>query len=247
MTAGGEFHPASYITENREYDALHSLIKARNPAALVIMNDGWGPDDYRTARGDMDVLEYEGSHSDWVHFPESPPPDDKKMPIESWRFPAESAWPGVTWQEAIQQVAALIGDGFIANLDHSPNANVPGLHQAIEAWMTPTGLPPRAPSLVNTRRSPLKDGNWGYSRMSLDGDKIYLHIFPRPSHKTGMPGGSTLTVGPVTKPVVGVRVLNDDTARSYSQNQRQLAIDINGIQVDPVDTIIEITLSSAAQ
>jgi hypothetical protein len=235
------FHTAEDTTANMEYDALHSFIKASNPSAVVLMNDGFGPS--RMARGDIDVLELEGSRSDWVHWPSPPGPDDKKMPVESWRNPNDRAWPGLTWQDAVQQVVSLIGEGYIANLDHSPVSNMPGLHYAVEDWMTPPSppaRPPRWPSLSNTRF--LSPKEWGYARINLAGDKIYLHILSNPRGRTGMPAGGSLEYGPVNRIVSGVRVLNDDTPLSFTQDGTDLTIDINSVTVDPVDTIIEIAL-----
>jgi hypothetical protein len=235
------FHAAEDITMNMEYDALHSFIKASNPSAVVLMNDGFGQS--RTARGDIDVRELEGSHSDWIHWPGPGGVDDKKMPVESWRNPNESAWPGVTWQDAIQQIVSLIGEGYIANLDHSPVSNKPGLHYAIEDWMTPPSppvRPPRWPSVANTRFLSLN--GWGYGRMNLSGDRIYLHVLSNTRLRTGMPAGGALKYRPVSSVVSDVRVLNSDTPLSYIQNGTDLTINTTGVTVDSVDTIIEIGL-----
>lgn len=235
------------LTVNREWDAMHSYIRTRNPDVVLLMNDG---SQSLMSRGDVDLGETEGwLDGYWGHWP-SPMAGDKAMPTESWRFPGQLSL--VDHEEWIKVVVSLIGSGFVASLDRSPTAvvnpafcscDVDAMHTAIADWMTPGGgLPTRHQSLARTNPSQVFPGDWGYSTIDLDRDTIYLHVLDNGVGKTGLPGGGSLTVGPILSDVASVRVLNDNTSRTFTQTGTELEIDTTGLTADPVDTIFEIQL-----
>jgi hypothetical protein len=245
---GGTFGTA--LNNNREWDAMHSYLRARDPNTVVIMNTGT---QQRWGLGDFDILEREGWNSNyWDNWP-TVQAHEKKTTTDSWRFVAQNG--SADWQTWIKVMVSMIGEGFTVGLDHTPNTfivnegycsncNVDQMHENIANWMTPPNLPLRYTSLVNTNPAPLNSGTWGYSTINLAQDKIYLHILSNPRGKTGLPTGNSLTVGPITANVSGVKLLNNNTSRSFTKSGTNLTIDIAGITADPVDTILEISLGT---
>ena len=104
-------------------DALYSMIKSYDPGTLVVLNGI-----PTMSNGDWDVINLEawGAWGDdlWGRWPFHlawP----KAHAVESWRLVADPAFEyseGVQpdWQAYLRLQIALIGEGFIANIDHSP-------------------------------------------------------------------------------------------------------------------------------
>ncbi|UNK70473.1 discoidin domain-containing protein [Microbacterium sp. H1-D42] len=90
-----------------------------------------------------------------------------------------------------------------------------------------------------------KGPQWGYATQR--DNTIYLHIMKGPDGKTGfdaIPDGK-LTIGGIDDKVTLVTVLNDGSkVRKATQQGAELALDLSGVTVDPVDTIIKIQTKS---
>jgi hypothetical protein len=247
-------------------DALYSMIKSYNPDTVVILNGI-----PTMSNGDWDIICMEGwgawgeqeKHWGLMPFDIAWP---KKNAVESWRLVADPAfeyskdvWPD--WQEYVRLQIALIGEGRIANIDHSPtissgldengclpsldNSPVMAAHRKMADWANPPGLPPLYESYVQVNPGPLVSAAWGYSTINLPRDGIYLHLVRTPYGKTGFPDNGILGVGPLAQPVTSVSCMNTGSALPFEQEQDKLRIDLSGLTPDPVDTIIKIVLAEA--
>ncbi len=243
-------------------DALYSMIKSYNPETVVILNGI-----PTMSNGDWDIIDLEGwgcwGDRLWDLWPfEFPWP--KKSAVETWRLIADPAFEyskGVEpdWQSYMQLQIALIAEGHIANIDHSPtlvtgvdsDGKLPDLnasplmavHRKMAEWTNPAGLPPLHESYTHVNPGPLRSEPWGYSTINVARDTIYLHLLKTPMGKTGRPEGNVLTVGPVAQRVATVACMNSGTAMNFDQKDQELTVDLYGIEADPVDTIIKVVLA----
>jgi hypothetical protein len=152
---------------------------------------------------------------------------------------------------------SLIGEGFVANIDHSPTivdekastlAALPLMqhHRKMAAWANPPGLPPLCSSYVQVNPGPIASAAWGYNTINLAKDTIYLHILKNGRGKTGLPPDSSMTVGPIDGKVKNVTWMNRDRRLPFMQRltstDRTITIDLRNVQADPVATIMKIEL-----
>jgi Putative Ig domain len=246
------------LEENREWDALLSFIKSRDPGVLVLMNNS---ELESHGRGDFDITEQEGESANgyWDYWP-ARTDHEKRVPVSSWR------WPGFPnalipnrddWPTYIKVLASMAGEGFGLNLDRSPqakfegvyctgNCDVDAMHTSLASWMTPGGgLPNRYPAFTNVNPSEVFAGDWGYSTINVARDKIYLHVLSNERGKTGHAlNGTPLVVGPIQSTVASVKVLNTNASVTKSQSGSTLTLTTTGITPASVETIFEISLSS---
>ena len=104
-------------------DAIYSMIRSYNPQTVIVLNGV-----PTICNGDWDVIVLEGwgawgkRHWDLWPFDIDWP---KRHAVETWRLVADpefEASPGVwsDWRDYLRLQISLIGEGFIANIDHSP-------------------------------------------------------------------------------------------------------------------------------
>ncbi len=237
-------------------DALYSMIRALSPETLIVLN-GVGT----LYQGDWDVicLEGWGAWGDrmWALWP-FPVDWPKKAVVESWRLVADPGFEytrGIQpdWQEYLRVQLSLIGEGFVANLDHSPTIQTPyrtlyespvmQVHRAMAEWASPAGRPPLHEAYTGVDPGPLPEAAWGYNTISLSRDRIYLHLMRNARGKTGIPESRRLAVGPVRQEVTSVRWLNRSRGVPFRQDGAEVALDLTGIEEDPVDTILRMDLA----
>ena len=188
-------------------DAIYSMIKTYDPETLVVLNGV-----PTMSNGDWDVICLEGWGSWGDRIWDKWPFDfawPKEHTVESWRLVADPAFEysqGVEpdWQEYLRVQIALIGDGFVANIDHSPTirTGVPEgggklasldasvviqAHRKMADWANPEGVPPLHESYTRVNPGPLAAAEWGYNTINLARDAIYLHLYiVRIIHKHGV-------------------------------------------------------------
>lgn len=269
---------AADVQEIPETDAWYSMIRSISPDTLLIMNavcGGFGG----PSNGDWDVANTEDSSYGrysimWNYWPGEV--NAKSLPMinhwpkagvmESWRlmmYPYPG-FPAPDWREFLRVQLSLIGEGFIADMDHSIQTGPPSgysgrpmrtpetirdnpllaLHAAMADWANPKGLPSLLPSYTHVNPGPLAKASWGYNTISTDRKTIYLHALRNPRGKTGLPSTDDLTVGPVDAKVDSVVWMNANRPLRFSQTRGVLSIHIDGVTADPIDTIIKIRLAA---
>jgi hypothetical protein len=232
-----------------DLDPLYSLVKTRLPECVVMANSSGD-----NASGDADVINVEGNNDAppyWDRWPQGTSGrNPKSLPVASWRYPfAWRQWEGMRvraarfkdepdyldWQEWCRVVVSLIAEGFIADLDHSYGFERDAMHDKIGAWMQP-----RLQSLVGTRPGLLEHGAWGYD--VVRDSTIYLHLLKNGRGKTGWTGGRTVAVGSLPGRVMKAASFPDGKPLAFRQQGQSLTIEMTGVDIDPVDTIIAIEL-----
>lgn len=265
------FHPAALWLDWAGWDcpyadALYSAVKTIDPSIVIVINGV-----PTVSNGDWDVACLEGwgawGPKLWELWPfELPWP--KRHSLESWRLVADPAFeysPGIEpdWQEYLRLQIGLIGAGYVANMDHSPtiktgidkNGRIVKLedsvvwrtHEAMAAWANPAGLPPLWSSYTQVRPGPLREGEWGYDTVSLDGKAIYLHLLRTPYGKTGRPATGEVAVGPVDAPVLRALCMNTGQELPCVRRGGEVAVTLTDVAEDPVDTIIKLELAEAVR
>jgi hypothetical protein len=224
-----------------DFDALYSMAKTVSPETLLVANCGGNIAlDWRM--GDCDVFSTEGMNDGtdpyWMRFPEGRSGrNPKPIPNESWRYPFNSAqWGNYTdWKEWTRVLVSMICEGNICNLDHSYSKSngTYDLHAPMGAWLNP-----RLESLKGTQPGPFTGEAWGYSVYRER--TIFLHLLSNPRGKSGLNGAQQLVLDPFEYEVQTVRVVPTGTHVPYALQGRQLTLDLSGIAIDEVDTIIEI-------
>ena len=260
------YHPAAFWfdwsgLDGESLDSLYSMIRSYDPRILIILNGH-----IRGSNGDWDEVCFEGwdawGPGMWEVWP-VPIPWPKTHAPESWRLlvePGCSHSRGIVsdWQEYLRVQLSLIGEGFVANIDHSPTIigqaadrllDLPLMqhHQKMAAWANPPGRPPLWPSYTQVNPGPFAAAAWGYNAINLAKDAIYLHILKNARGKTGLPPDSSLTVGPIDRKVKKVTWMNGDRRLPFMQRgtstDRTITIELAGVQADPVATIMKIELA----
>ncbi|HOZ49048.1 MAG TPA: discoidin domain-containing protein [Candidatus Hydrogenedentes bacterium] len=243
--------PDGYVS----LDALYSMIRSISPDTLIVLNG------LNTLyHGDWDVvcLEGWGAWGDrmWATWP-FPITWCKRAPLETWRMLADPAFEyskGIypDWQEYLRVQVSIIGEGFVANIDHSPTIRTPytalnesvvaQAHQAMADWANPPGVLPLHESYTRVNPGPLAEAAWGYNTINLERDAIYLHLMVNPRGKTGKPDAAELVVGPVERGVTDVRWMNEGRDLEFAQAGTDVTIRLDGVSADPVDTILKLEL-----
>jgi len=197
-----------------------------------------------------------------------PLPWFKKHRLESWRFIPDPQVPvtwgqasgNPIWQDYVPVFLSLIGEGYIADLDHSLKwtegeemSTQYRVHEGIAAWANPPGKPALVPSYVNVVPGPLHNrGRWGYNVINADRTIIYLYMLKNELGRDGQLGmleaevGRTgLTLGGCKVPVRRVTLMNADVELGFEQQGDRLIVQVSPEQLDPAATIIRIELAAA--
>ncbi len=261
------FHPAALWLDWAGWDcpyadAAYSAIKSIDPNIVIVINGV-----PTLSNGDWDVACLEGwgawGNKLWDLWPfELSWP--KRQTLESWRLLADPAFEysaGISadWQAYLRLQIALIGAGCVANIDHSPsiktgidkNGQLTTLddspvwhaHEAMAAWANPPDLPPLWHSYTEVRPGPLREGEWGYDTVSLDGKTIYLHLLKTPYGKTGRPSTGELAVGRVEVPVLKALCMNTGMELPTVRRGGDVVVSLADVVEDPVDTVIKLELA----
>jgi hypothetical protein len=269
-----KFHPKVFYFDwggwdGTSFDALFSMIKSFDPEIVINMNGV-----VSLGNGDWDsiCLEAFGFYGKnlWGSVPLSIP-WFKKFPLETWRHMAS---PGLPFQdpgtekdndpqEYLRMMISVIGEGCIANMDHSltyvetkkdekgnsiqpTTINEMGFwkfHQDMAAWANPKEGLYLSESYTQVDPAPLAVQEWGYSLMNLKRDTLYLHLLKNGWGKTGFPADKKVRLElPDTIGVEKVLMLNQGKAVKFSQTKNAVVIELNDIPADPVDTILKLTL-----
>ena len=239
-------------------DAAFSVIRTLSPETLIVLN-GW----QTRSNGDWDVICLEGwgcwGDKMWDTWP-SPLAWPKRTPMESWRLVADPFFEHSKdvhpdWQEYLRVQLSLIGEGYVANIDHSPTIRQPitsidqsvviQCHHKMAAWANPAGLPPLHQAYTNVDLAPLPRQPWGYAMINLARETIYLHVIKNPRGKAGLPADGKLIVEgwPPATAVKRAVCMNTGQAVRAEAASGRLSIDLGSLVADPVDTIIALTLS----
>jgi hypothetical protein len=238
-----------------QLDALYSMIRTLSPETLIVLNGV--PTLYQ---GDWDVLCLEGwgawGSRLWALWP-FPVDWPKKAVVESWRMVADPSFEyskGIQpdWQEYLRVQISLIGEGAVANLDHSPTISTPyrtlydspvmQAHRAMADWANPGEGLPLHEAYTQVNPGPLAAAEWGYSTIGLARDRIYLHVLANARGKTGMPADRRLAVEPVGPRVRGAVWMNRNRPVPFQQRGQRVDLDLTAVEADPVDTVIRLEL-----
>ena len=255
-----------WLGRNEEsLDSLFSMIKSRSPETVIVVNGI-----ARMNNGDWDVICLEG-WSAWgdemwklwpFHF-QWP----KRPVIESWRLVADPEFDyskdvHPDWREYLRVQLSLIGQGFVANIDHSPtirsgypkdgprllktldDSPVWKCHEKMAAWASPEGIPPLYESYTQVTPGPLMEGEWGYSTLNLARDAVYLHVMRDGRGKEGFPAEKRLEVGPLESEVSEVVWMNVNRPIPFRQQGNNVTLDLTDVTPDEVDTILKIRLKA---
>jgi hypothetical protein len=261
------YHPKAFWydwsgVDGESLDALYSMTRSYDPELLIILNGH-----IRGNNGDWDIVDFEAwgawGKTIWEVWPASIPWPKKHTP-ETWRLLVQPEWEmarGVSsdWQEYLRVQLSLIGEGFVANMDHTMSLG-PGevkslreaplmqCHMKMAEWANPPGLEPLYHAYTNVYPGPLESGTWGYNTISLSRETIYLHALSNARGKTGLPPDPSLTVWPLRQKVAKVTCMNSGKELAFEQRGTStdltVTLDLRGVVADPVDTVFKIELAT---
>ena len=268
-----QYEPASFFFDWRgppqhypDTDAWYSMIRSYNRECLLILNGTNMPQN-----GDWDLLCQECRGAVWQVWPGE---------HLNWLFPMLADWPKTwnldswltvnptpteerAWPNYVQEVISLIGEGYIADLDHTvyssatwakeagkpfppislhDNSTV-HVHRQIADWVNSDGQPSLKLAFTNVDPGPLLAAEWGYNVISTDRRNLYLHILKNPRGKTGLPSEGQLTAKPLAASQVRRVVwMNENRPLKFSHRGDGVTIDLTEVKQDVADTIIRIEL-----
>ena len=262
------YHPKAFWfdwlgMDGTALDSLFSVIRSYDPDTLIFLNGS-----ERMSNGDWDILSFEGwqawgGERSWQMWPVRFPWPKQNTP-EGWRLAVDPAFTesgGATsdWQEMLRIQLSLIGEGFIANMDHS--AILPGskaqrmagmvlmkLHNQMAQWANPEGAPSLIEAYTKVDPGPLAPAFWGYNTINVDRDALYLIALQNPRGKSGLPVIGDLIVGPIPGQVKAVTLMNRNTSLPFTQRTMAegtiLTIELKGVVADPVATIFKVVMAA---
>ena len=234
------------MKEPVEFDALFSLIRTLDPHCLITVNNDIRARDYEC--GDLDILQVHGSFqtdSYWGHWPPSPllGNNPKFMPVDSWKLPWKGYMDPGEWCKVIVSMLAepanLEAPRSI-DIDSTPvlekDYDTVALHRAIADW-----LGPRKESILGTIPLGPSQYDWGYAvRQPRTGD-VYIHIVSNSRGKRGLFERRLLDLPPLAGRVAEVTLVPSGESVEYVQAGKRLTVDMRGVALDMVDTILRIT------
>ncbi|MBX3176989.1 MAG: hypothetical protein KF886_06505 [Candidatus Hydrogenedentes bacterium] len=230
-----------------EFDVLFSLIRTLDPDCLITVNNDIRARDYEC--GDLDILQVHGSFqtdSYWGHWPPTPllGNNPKYMPVDSWKLPWKEYMDAAEWCKVIVSMLAEPANleaPRSVDLDTTPTLegdyHMVNLHRAIAEW-----LEPRKDSILGTLPLSATHYDWGYVvRQPRTGD-IYLHVLSNGVGKRGLFERRLLDVAPVAEKVLAVELAPGGDAVSFAQEGKRLTVDMQGVPLDAVDTILRVVV-----
>ncbi len=250
------------LQDSEAPDALYSIVRTLDENLVIVVNGNLG------THGDWDEICFEGWNAwgddrMWEIWPTQIPWPKKHAP-ESWRWLTTPLMEDKTraiesdWQEYLRVQLAMIGEGFVADIDityHDGSSESKAayggyfvdIHGKMAAWSNPPGQPTLNTSFTLVNPGPLNHADWGYNLINIPRDTIYLHMTKNARRKTGMPAEPILTVGPLDVPVKSITWMNTNKPVKFTQvrssTANQVNIDLTGITPDPIDTILKIELA----
>ncbi len=269
-----QYKPAAFwldwlAIDQSSLDAIYSMVRTMLPDTLMIVNGVERP-----THGDWDICCVEEfsfvPDQRWGRWPNDVKASameilkswPKMHMMESWR-PMLWPWKGDVetvpeWQDYQRVAISLIGEGNIADMDHSPGTGAfPGVtggggvtfdssklmtaHNHMADWASKDRTEPLYHAYTNIVNTTLPDQPWGYTTQSLDGRYLYLLTLKNPRGKTGLPKAGLELHGLKNKIRAAV-CMNDDQQLSFKQSNSGLKIDTSAITEDPICTIIKLTM-----
>ena len=267
------YQPASFFFDwrgpNQHYpdtDAWYSMIRSYDPQCVLILNGTNMPQN-----GDWDLLCQECREAVWHVWPGE---------YLNWLFPMLADWPKTwnvdswltvnpnpteerAWPNYVKEVISLIGEGYIADLDHTvyssatwakeagkpfppvsldDNSTV-HVHRQIANWANPDGQPSLRLAFTNVDPGPLPAARWGYNVVSADRRNLYLHILKNLRGKTGLPSKGRLTAEPLAASQVRRVVwMNENRPLKFVGQGDGVTIDLTEVKEDVASTIIRLEL-----
>jgi F5/8 type C domain/Putative Ig domain len=246
-------------------DAVYSMWRAYDNDVVVIKNGAPTKGSF-----DWDMLCFEGWGA-WGRdlfgiWPGAVPWFKQHRP-ESWRFIPDKKFPigwgpdpttfTSTWQDYVPVFLSLIGEGYVANLDHtgtweaSPTtSHMYRVHEGIAAWANPAGCPPLTEAYIDVVPGPLDHGRWGYQVIDAARTTLYAYVLKNDLGRDGvLPAGKqlgtkTLTLATCRVPVSAVTLMNRHRPLAFVQQGEQIVITIPDELIDPVATILKIALAA---
>jgi hypothetical protein len=99
----------------------------------------------------------------------------------------------------------------------------------IGAWMAKNGE-----AIYGTRAGPVGPRAWGVT--TRKGNRVYVHVLDAPD--------SALLLPPLGARVRSARILTAGRRAEFSEHDFGVVVKLPGDAIDPIDTIVELTLSS---
>jgi alpha-L-fucosidase len=129
--------------------------------------------------------------------------------------------------------AAGSNANFLLNVGPMPNGRIQPEFttrlQEIGAWMAKNGE-----AIYGTRGGPIGPRPWGVT--TRKGNRVYVHVLDAPD--------SALLLPPLGARVRSARILTAGRATEFSEHDFGVVVKLPGDAIDPIDTIVELTLSS---
>lgn len=231
--------------ETVEFDAFYSLIRTLDPSCLITVNAEVRSRDYEV--GDLDLVQVHGAYkvdSYWGQWPAEPPLGNsaKYLPMDSWKFPWKGYMDPEQWCRALVTMLCEPANARVLrafNLDPTPflerDYHTVRLLRGIADWMET-----RHDALFGVRPLDVPPADWGYAVVHPKRDDVYLHILSNPRGKRGLHERSFLNLDPFAYEAVRVQLFPGGEAIPFAQEGTRLSIDVRGLSMDPVDTIIHI-------
>ena len=256
------YHPQAFWfdwlgLDGTSLDSLFSAIRSIDPTTLIIVNGS-----ERMSNGDWDNLTFEGwgawGANAWRMWPVDFPWPKRAAP-ETWRLAVEPAFSGgggalSDWTEMLRVQLSLIGEGCIANMDHTPRLagstseqlermELMKLHFKMAAWANPAGIPALSEAYTNVDPQPIASAQWGYSTINAARDTIYLIVLSNPRGKTGLPADQKIVIENAPA-ITGAVLMNGHNLLRYQYDvpNRKLSVDLHGVPKDPVALVVKLNL-----
>ncbi|MBD1366209.1 alpha-L-fucosidase [Mucilaginibacter sp. ZT4R22] len=220
---------------NWHYDEIYGLIHKLNPAILVGNNHHLEPIDGE----DFQMFEKDLPGANTTGF--SAESKIGKLPLEtcetinnSWGFNITDR----SFKSSKQIIHYLVNSAgrdanFLLNIGPMPNGKIQSEFTDTLAivgdWVKKNGE-----SVYNTRGSTMPPQPWGV--MTANGKTLYAHI-------TTTPGESYIFIPQMKEKVTKAVLLNGGGTVKFKQQPEGVFIYTNGLTMDPIDTIIKLTVN----
>jgi len=269
-------------------DALYSAIRTLDPNIVLVLNGigkPWVGDWDILSIEDFSYGNYDKIWENWpgtkgpIAFADYNPEVydwPKRYALETWRMISnpksdkygDGPWnsiaskQNVDWEDILRLQISLIGDGNIANMDHSVGIGLPAgvikdindvpivkAHEKMAKWANYDNdkkyVEPLYLSYTNVNKAPLKEANWGYSTINLEINIIYLHFMKNKRGKTGLSNLKEVSLNGIKSKVKKVSFMNKVVDLPFNQKNDNLVINLSNVYQDNVDSIVKIVLDKS--